>query len=102
MKEELVKQLKNAGFPLHWYDNDNGPGSWEDPTLSEPIEACGNGLQSLINNFYNEEKGWIAFTNRKDESGERMDIWGESPEEAVARLWLVLKAPAIPEVELEQ
>lgn len=85
MTYELAKQLKDADFPheMQWVR--------KVPTLSELIEACGHGLQSLINNFYNEEKGWIAFTNTKNQLGERMEIWGETPEEAVAKLWLELK-----------
>lgn len=114
MNYELAKKLKDAGFPqvgrfgegvqyvyepklkkyilcgsLESYDID--PEHIYVPTLSELIEACGNGLQSLINNFYNKEKGWIAFTNRKDSVGERMEIWGKTPEEAVANLWFALQ-----------
>ena len=97
MDYELCKELKKAGFPKdNFYITEpnskypNQKGQRGAPTLSELIEACGKGLQSLINDFENEEGGWIAFTNRKDDKGERMEIWGETPEIAVAKLWLAI------------
>lgn len=114
MNYELAKKLKEAGFPFKTKrkceaitepsetntgiiyatqtpdlpENMDGiVDIWLIPTLSELIEACGNGFQSLINN---KEEGWIAFTNRKDETGERMETEGKTPEESVARLYLKL------------
>lgn len=58
------------------------------PTLSELIVELGDSLQSLINNKPN---GWIGFTNRKDERGERLEIKGPTPEIAVSELWLKIK-----------
>jgi len=87
MNYELALELREAGFPLKFvlfHDLQQVDGA---PTLEELIEACGNGLQSLINN---REEGWIAFTNRKDETGVRMEISGATPTEAMARLWLVI------------
>jgi hypothetical protein len=61
---------------------------WRDkylPSLSELIEACGEDFYTLTNLTF----GWKA---RKDSDG-----WvcgdGNTPEEAVGRLWLSLHSP---------
>ncbi len=73
MEYELVKELKDAGF------------QWDDveffyPSLSELIEACGDGFFSLFRykNCY-EANGDLGKEGR-----------GITPEEAVARLWIAL------------
>jgi hypothetical protein len=97
MNYELVRQLREAGFP---------PGEaisvCHVPTLSELIEACGNtwtevGLEkparfSLSWDTYPDiEKGaWMA-TYLEEGGFQTGNIgYGDTPEEAVAGLWLVL------------
>ncbi len=93
MNYELAKELKDAGFPqgvltdrdlmLSATDNhdiadeDNEPVHY--PTLEELIEACGSGFQSLSRK---DGHGWVAYGTK--------DVWGNTPIEAVARLWLAL------------
>lgn len=107
MTYELVKKLKNAGFPQN-----NGIAIVSDgtkfeiektdilmkdmcyvPTLSELIEACGGKLSSLdcvpiINTSAksNDIKGGYEAVL----VGEQFFTWGSTPEEAVALLWLEL------------
>lgn len=88
MNYELAKQLKEAGFPRHYFfypENEiQLPGSpIRLPNLSELIEAC------YVDRFrlYDEGGWWSA-------SGYHMRGFteeGKTPEEAVARLWLALK-----------
>ena len=56
------------------------------PSLSELIEACGEGFEELVRFKDKNAIGakWGAFTNPKIVSR------GNTPEEAVARLWLGL------------
>jgi hypothetical protein len=93
MNFELFKQLKAAAFPLKWCDNDNGPGHWEEPTLEELIDACPKniGKSTFVLGSANQGKEWVAcyfdfVTNRGSEFNES----GNTPVEAVARLWLAL------------
>jgi hypothetical protein len=94
MTYELAKQLKDAGFPLKTTNFEYKEMVTEAfkindlwylfPTLSELIEACGDGYFCL------EGRGrWIAecphSTLRTLIQGE-----GSTPEEAVANLWLEL------------
>ncbi len=98
MNYELAKQLKDAGFP----QNGNGePQYFKDgvrdrtefghryerlyiPTLEELIEACGDGFNGL----HKAGTAWLASTLKG--TGE-FDGAGETPTEAVARLWLALQ-----------
>jgi hypothetical protein len=105
MTYELAKQLKDAGFPQR---EEVGEGRWPHytgyglgycdehgvyyPTLSELIEACGNGFDVL-------KKGgemWICGNDKYccSEHGSYIEVIseGKTPEEAVARLWLALNA----------
>jgi len=98
---ELAKQLKDAGFKdeRFWLSDRNPEEPLPIPTLSELIEACGEGFDVLsrdtsegkdkvvwlCNNYYDPELimsdyAWIE---------------GSTPEEAVARLWLELNAKTI-------
>jgi hypothetical protein len=85
---DLAKELDEAGFPQA------GKGEWVGssdhlvlrgadrvyvPTLSELIEACGPLFATL-----SRDENWKA------SNGLGMSESGESPEEAVARLWLAL------------
>ena len=64
--------------------------NWFVPTLSELIEACGKDFDALYSrhssiSVYHPEKWRADATNRTG-----LSVLGTSPEEAVARLWLVL------------
>ena len=93
MNYELAKQLKDAGFPQRSIENCNDPYECcihvgdEDiatcPTLSELIEACGKGFSEL-HRFSDFWKAW-GYKN-----GLLEIIEGQTPEEAVAKLWLEL------------
>lgn len=87
---ELVKQLKDAGFPQ---DRRNGSavsidiqGELQefvyDPTLSELIEACGDRFYSLVR----KKSGGTYYAS----DGGEWILPSETPEEAVAKLWLAL------------
>jgi hypothetical protein len=104
---ELAKQLKDAGFPKIMHDScELGRKGVHDcrcdrfdcklelmpfeyPTLSELIEACGKRFDYL---GHGGMYPWIAV----DYLNEDMDTYGENrgigqtPEEAVSRLWLAL------------
>ena len=100
MNYELAKQLKDAGFPqdsknYEAYGTDGEIikyclecGMWTEdidcskPFLSELIEACGNRFDSL-----RKTVKWFASGYAKDSVKE---VWGETAEEAVAKLWMVL------------
>lgn len=85
MTYELAKQLKDARFP--------GSENWEFmedeirtlrplPTLSELIEACGDEFKVLERVAKNK---WIIVGSDK-----RNPRLADTPEEAVAKLWLAL------------
>jgi hypothetical protein len=105
----LAKQLKDAGFPgsASWYDDGNAIWSGTDTqtlaaTFSELLKACGNtwteeGLEaparfSLSWDKYPDsaEDAWMATYFEVDGFPTGNVGYGETPEEAVARLWLVL------------
>lgn len=86
---ELAKKLKDAGFPQYNHSPEyrgdrlnESPNIPYEPTLSELIEACGDGFINL----YNFGSFWQ--TNFKD--GMAGETAGKTPEEAVANLWLKL------------
>ena len=72
MTDKLAKQLKEAGFGGRWK-----------PTLTELIEACGDGFGGL---YKDELDRWYA---RYKNEAIKIFI-GKIPEEAVAKLWLKL------------
>lgn len=98
----LAKKLKEAGFPqedgVYLYENGNGDigvcstkynkkhdlGGYYVPALSEMIEACGDGFENLFKWY----SGWIC--NFDDLYSPDGDSEGDTPEEAVAALWLEL------------
>ena len=97
MNKDLAQHLKDSGFP----QGEANDGVFEKcknrddmehyvefyfPTLSELIEACGDvGLLLKNRKHY---KDWIcdAFVN-----GDIVRSIGDTPEEAVIKLWLELK-----------
>jgi len=85
MTYELAKQLKDAAFPQQ--GNGSTFGSPNEvvylPTLSELIEACGDQFYCVEKNL-KEAPLWTA-TGWDDDFGV-----GQTPEEAVAKLWLAL------------
>lgn len=86
MTYELLKQLKDAGFPQnnHYYCRQDGIISDVSiPTLSELIEVCGGNFYSL---YRHKKDKWQAHSNSDQWDTEITD--GSTPEEAVAKLWL--------------
>lgn len=115
MNYELVKQLKDAGFPqnesnpqVHTdicgnFDNTDPDCKSENrgvsPTLEELLEACGHAI--ILRDFLNIElpdeqrlgapNEWVWGAQINFETiVKRISGWGVTPREAVARLWLAL------------
>jgi len=89
MDYKLAKELKDAGFPqtsgdLLTHVNDEGviDEVCMRPTLSELIEACGDKIS-----LFGDKGSWSATGNNP----QRGYGGGQSPDEAVARLWLALQ-----------
>lgn len=86
MNYELAKKLKDAGFPQtddeqRTANHPDGVSDWAYcPTLEELIEACGNTFDALI---FNADGRWTC-------SGSGSIVEGDTPEEAVANLYLKL------------
>jgi hypothetical protein len=100
MNYDLCKKLKDAGFPQTTpngnYKNGHyivdGKEPCYDPTLSELIKECKEGFRTLILHTQYTRKlkqPWEAVPNKKLRL-ECKSKKGESPEEAVAYLWLEL------------
>ncbi len=101
MNYDLCKKLKEAGYEqqgyfwleaegnLWIYDKSLKERDVVMPTLSELIEACGDGFSTL--EVYREEGNpqWCAFEFHQ--SPRNTEGTGSTPEEAVANLWLDLK-----------
>jgi len=101
MSYALAKELKDAGFPQKYvrgqmkYDpnveaDEDGilPEETEEvfhPTLSELIEACGDGFVLLVRHKTDE---WYA--RSKAQGWDDFESDGKTPEEAVANLYLAL------------
>lgn len=101
----LANKLKEAGFAQ------GGHGRWTVdpeqivardrayvPTVEELIEACGEQLWSIVRLQHADLHGhrWIARDATIDDNGDTpaFQVSGRSPEEAVARLWLILNKTA--------
>jgi len=91
MNYELANELRDAGFPqegegrkigrpdaLYW----RGAERAYAPTLSELIEACGSGFHQLRRADF---APFVAI-------GLTCSGTGQTPDEAVARLWLALRS----------
>lgn len=84
---ELAKELKDAGFPQADLGGFNHTDDLNYPTLSELIEACGEEFYSIVRMG---TAGFKAFSAVED--NEISTATAPTPEEAVARLWLALRA----------
>lgn len=99
MTYELTLELKNEGFPFdfkctEWHgEYVTGPDGDELklPTLSELIAECGDELVSINKEVGVAFGGKPCFTGRWHALGQPIKAKGDTPEEAVARLWLALK-----------
>lgn len=96
MDFELLKQLKQAGFPLkasvgapipHLFFSVDGE-AYIVPSLSELIKAYGNKHLALEH----AGLGWIAAIRNRDPLLCPVTDHYATPEEAVAHLWLILHA----------
>lgn len=95
MTYELAQKLKDAGFPLF-----KGHEYAYLPTLTELIEACGEEfgtleLCSCMPAPHDHACIWDARPKDDRIAGEYVDKWtgrGDTPEEAVANLWLALNS----------
>ena len=96
MNYELALELREAGFPGTFtgecetgcnVPNEDLTDFAYCPTPEELIEACGERFVSL--NLIIDPKGWSCEAVNKNEeiTGE---IFGATPTEAVARLWLAI------------
>ncbi len=115
LSNELCKKLKEVGFKKEirngdyiWIQDSDNEWLWEMydenwfegtlskcvrmPTLSELIEACGGGFETLSNGIGMFSSNWTAGRYDTYES-EWLQPYGEGdiPEEAVANLYLELK-----------
>ena len=108
MNYELAKKLKDAGFPLRdTYGSDldmfadelsitiDGT-TYMKPTLSELIEACGDRFHALERKQFEKIIVWVSYSNETNDLGIEAHIFknGDTPEKAVANLWLELNKHA--------
>ena len=88
---ELAKKLKEAGFLQEPFKLKLE--NLRYPDLSELIEACGDRFLHLMKMPKGlQGQGWWAYEYKGHPGG----IWGISPEEAVANLYLKLNEPKNP------
>lgn len=106
---ELAKQLKDAGFPMKRISSMLYPPKINEtttsmdivehfrfPTLSELIEACGEGFYGLFTIWDKGcfNKRWVAIhrnlPNSINSFEKETNAYSLTPEETVARLWLEL------------
>ena len=95
MNYELAKELKDAGFPQHEPCDTCPRMDFCTPTLSELIEACGDGIRYLCrDNEGNWEAAEGALVGRQ--LLHHFSVACGTPEEAVAMLYLALNKPLSP------
>lgn len=113
MNYELAKELKDAGFPqglMPLYDSEGyihrSPEEEESrvyrPALSELIEACNPaksddmGLKTDLDRWhaFYDYNGYFEHHDKFKDADEmyavQLNVYGQTPEEAIARLWLSL------------
>lgn len=95
MTIKLAKQLKDAKFPFRrWTTELQEQLIWDDgkadkePTLSELIKACGNRFDELSRDETNRGGEWLAIWGDNQDPSITHTGQGQTPEEAVAKLWL--------------
>jgi hypothetical protein len=92
MEYELTKELRDAGFPQIYIGRDITLHEPYVPTLSELIKTLADTAQfgSLLIDYYSGM--WVAVSHGYEHPNEPAISFKEnSPEEAVARLWLALQ-----------
>ena len=94
MNNELLRKLKDAGFPYEWESsclNDGRlcipPPPTCTPSLSELIEACEKNF-GCLHKFRGK---FSASVSRESKIGYSITEDYQTPEEAVVNLWLKLK-----------
>jgi hypothetical protein len=104
---ELANELKNAGFPMQKLSDWNMvqcPFNWGHfnyngtpyilPALSELIESCGDKF-SVLNKGNSRTQHWGGrwhASSQEDDLVDSIHVFGTTPEEAVARLWLAINS----------
>lgn len=102
MTYQLVKQLKDAGYPQTYIGGDFWSNKWSSeggyeavysPTLSELIEACGVSFWNLEQGHNKDTGTWFCnFVTDCQVGSDEWESKGKTPEEAVAKLWLALNS----------
>ena len=87
---KLAKQLKEAGFPQEFANCTENGINYYAPILSELIEACGEDFSGLTYFCGRKKHKWEA-ESCCDIDKEWVRVKAESPDEAVAKLYLKLK-----------
>jgi hypothetical protein len=101
MDHSLAKELKDAGFPQNGKSCDTHSDINDrtliervvHPTLSELIEACPKqmGTATFVLGSANQGQAWVAcYFDFRANRGAELNETGQTPDEAVARLWLAL------------
>jgi len=100
MDNSLAKELKDAGFPqngscdMHSDINDSTlVERFVHPTLSELIDACPKqmGSATCVLGSANQSQAWVAcYFDFRTNRGAELNETEQTPDEAVARLWLAL------------
>lgn len=83
MNYNLLKQLKDEGFKIPMGANE----LWQ-PSLSELIEACGDRFYSLVKPI--DENPWSVTYWNEAKKSVSCAVYGSTPEEALANLWIEL------------
>src|ERR1700722_20649814 len=93
MNVELIQQLRGAGFSLPLSDIEIGT-KYELPSLEELIEACPMviGKATLVLGSNRGKEGVACYFDFVTNRGSDFNETGSTPVEAVAKLWLALRA----------
>lgn len=99
IKKEIALKLKESGFPMDlsgdWVSTKGIPILENErvyiPDLSELIDACGNSFYRLDKMVHTELGKWLAHGHLvKGDTTTRLLEYADTPDEAVANLWLKL------------
>jgi len=102
MDYSLAKELKDAGFPQNGKSRDTHSDINDSTliervvqsTLSELIEACPRqmGTATFVLGSANQGQAWVAcYFDFRANRGAELNETGQTPDDAVARLWLALR-----------